>query len=101
MKGPNRGIPVVRAMEQSRVASATLDFTMNDLIQQYRRSGRVINDDFSNLYPFENNILNEQLLIRLAEFDPLFEIVYNRMPVNDSDRVYYYFTLLFIYTYII
>jgi hypothetical protein len=51
MKGPNRGIPAVRAMEQSRVAPASLDFTMNDLIQQYRRSGGVINDDFSDLYP--------------------------------------------------
>ena len=61
-------MPAVRTVEQSRVAPATLYFIMNDLIQQYIRSEGVIND--------ENNILNEQLLIRL----------YNRMLVNDSDR---------------
>jgi len=47
--GPNRGIPAVRALEYSIVTPAALNFTMPDLIQQYRRSGDTINDDFADL----------------------------------------------------
>ena len=85
--GPNRGIPSVRAIENSRVTPATLNFTMSDLIQQYRRSGGTINDDFSDLWPFNEASRNDQLMNMLAQFNSSYELIYNRMLLNDTERV--------------
>ena len=64
---------------------------MFDLIQQYRRSGGTINDDFSDLWPFNEASRNDQLMNMLAQFNSSYELIYNRMLLNDTERVRYTF----------
>ena len=64
---------------------------MPDLIQQYRRSGDTINDDFADLWPFNEANRNGQLMNMLAQFDSSYELIYNRMLLNDTERVIYTF----------
>ena len=87
VSGPNRGIPIERALENNRIAplDAVIVPHTEQLLREYRNAGGRINENMSDLFPFDNIQQNDNLLNLLSDSfnQTLYNSIYNRMLSGD------------------